>query len=285
MLKLPKKTPKNDLEWQLVFRELERAATGQGSGGADVYNVTENITQVIGSQHEHQYGTAPPTSGTYSRGAIVWNTAPLAGQAIPTPGDWSFSDNFASGTALSSSWGVISGTWSVTGGEAKSGTAADCIALVQGYECGRGATVEVYRASGLAYAGVVACMDVAGNGYVLTTHGISPYIRLYTRQGGAETQIASYVSAGTVHGLRLVIAGDTLTGYMNQSGVWTQVLQVVDMTFTSGKPGIWTSITNGYVDNFAASYTLSTVSGVPYIGWVCTTAGTPGTWRPFGAIA
>lgn len=57
----------------------------------------------FGPNNNMYFGTAAPTTGTYKRGDIVWNTQPTAAQpafwlctAAGSPGTWKASGNIAS---------------------------------------------------------------------------------------------------------------------------------------------------------------------------------------------
>ena len=167
-----------------------------------------------------------------------------------------FSDDFEDGN--STGWTIVSGSWGViadgsevykqtsTGGEglAVAGDPTWTDYSVQ-------ANIKLYDLNTLAASGIIARYTDNNNYYMLRLHQ-SGQLQLYRKLAGTFAQIGSAnvsVATNTTYTLKLTVAGNQLTGYLNGN----LLISTIDSYLPNGEIGARTYIQTASFDDFTAT--------------------------------
>lgn len=88
-------------------------------------------------------------------------------------------------------------------------------------------------------AGIVFRVQDRDNYYILRANALESNVNLYKYAAGRRTTIKAGtvpVAAGQWHELRVDVAGERLTGYLNGRAI----VEATDATFRAGRVGLWT---------------------------------------------
>jgi len=275
---------------------IPRGADGSGGGGST------NLADVF-------KGEWSPAS-TYARGDLFSyrGVVYLATAASPTP----VTDAFE-GSSLDPAWTVRAGSVAVAGGVCTGGVDSTLITRTLSSP---DVTVSI-KVLGTQRSGIALRAVSAATFLTVRRDG-----NIFQYTSGSPASLGSFTAAAAGDTLTAVLSGSTLSVYVN-SVLRTTVTGITGTSTDHGiefrdsggsaddfyglaSDGADPTVTSRYQE-FGTKSVCRTVDGtaVPttgtwnrgdqirntapspggFIGWVCTTAGTPGTWKTFGAIS